>query len=116
MVRAPAVLVLKAKMPCLVVPFTAPVAVTVSAPVPELSARMPSRLPETAAAEMVRLVPVLLLKAAIPRPYVPVPVTVPLAVTDSAPEPLLLVLMPSEPPETAAAEMVRLVPVLELLA
>ena len=85
-VRLVAVVVLKAKMPCLLVPFTAPVAVTVSAPVPLLLARMPSVAPDTAAAETVRFVPVLPLKARMP-PSPLVPLTAPVAVTDSAPLP-----------------------------
>ena len=74
---------------------------------------MPSVAPETDTAEMVRSVPAVpKFWAYIPRPFVPV--TVPLAVTDSAPVPLLVALMPLVPPETEAAEIVRSVPALLL--
>ena len=70
--------------------------------------------PETAAAEIVRSVPAVLLLAKIPRPLVPV--TAPLADTDSAPVPVLRASMPSVAPVTAAAAIVRLVPAVLLLA
>ena len=57
---------------------------------------------------MVRSEPIVLLRALMPLPLVPV--TVPVEVTDSAPVPLLSVNMPEYPPETAAAEMVMFVP------
>ena len=69
-------------MPLLLTPLTVPVVVTDSAPVPVLSARMPSVAPVTAAAAMVRLVPVLEFRAKMPRLLVPV--TAPVVVTNSA--------------------------------
>lgn len=76
---------LATRLPEPAVLVTAPVVVMESAPSPSFRAKMPSFMPLTAAALIIRSVPWLL------RAYMPssVPVTAPLAVTASAPLPLL---------------------------
>ena len=98
----------------MLVPVTVPVAVTLVAPVPEFSARIPVTPPVTAAALMVKLLDVALrLRASIPKLLVPV--TVPVAVTLVAPLPLFKALIPLSTPVTATALMVKLVDVALLL-
>ena len=96
-----------AEIPCSSVPETAPVAVTDRSPLPLLVALIPNFLPVTAATATVRFPP-LLVSAVADIPFLVLPVTACVAVTDRSPLPLLFATIPDFSPVTVAAATVRL--------
>ena len=95
-------------IPCRLEPATAPVDVIETTPRPSFLTLMAVREPRTDPALIAMPAPCALLVAAIP--WLVTPLTVPLALTEITPRPLLVASIPSELPVTSAAVTVMPAP------